>query len=69
MNEPDAEQIYFKEEAWNAIRLAYKAKQQGRRAKAQELLQEARYYSAKIKPKFIDRELEQNIDMANRTFF
>ena len=60
--EPDAEQIYFKESAWEHIRSAYKFKQQGRSARAQQALLEARYFEAKIHPKFIDHELSENID-------
>lgn len=62
MTEPSAEQIYFKETAWNYIRSAFEFKQQGRLARAQADLLEARYYHAKIHPKFIDRELSENID-------
>ena len=60
--EPDAEQLYFKESAWEYIRLAYSYKQQGRPARAQQALLEARYFEAKIHPRFIDRELSENID-------
>ena len=62
MMEQDAEQIYFKESAWNYIRDAWKFKEQGRLAKAQQCLLEARYFEVKIHPKFIDRELSENID-------
>ena len=60
--EMSAEQTYFLESAWNHIRFAFECKQQGRLAKAQQQLQEARYYEAKIRPEFIDRELSENID-------
>ena len=60
--EMPAEQVYFLESAWNYIRFALKYKQQGRLAKAQQQLLEARYYEAKIRPEFIDRELSENID-------
>ena len=62
MMEPDSEQIYFKECAWQYIRDAFNYKQQGRLARAQQALLEARYYEAKIHPRFIDRELTENID-------
>lgn len=60
------EQTYFLESAWNHIRSALKYKQQGRLAKAQQQLLEARYYQAKIRPEFIDRELGENIDRIGR---
>ena len=69
MSDEPFEQIYFQEQAWNEIRLAYARKKEGRRAQAQQHLMEARYFAAKLHPKFIDAELEQNIDLATRTFY
>jgi hypothetical protein len=68
-SEVPMDQLYFTETAWAEIRRAFSCKKDGRRAQAQQHLMEARFYAAKIHPKFIDKELEQNIDMASRTFF
>ena len=62
MNEIPAEQTYFIETAWESIRSAYRCKTQGRLAMAQQYLLEARYFEAKIHPKFIDAALNENID-------
>lgn len=66
MTEPPADQVYFKECAWNYLRFAYDYKQQGRLARAQEALRESRFYEAKIYPEFIDRELSENIDKISK---
>ena len=55
------EQQYFYDLTWENLRLAYEMVEQGRKAKAQELLLEVRFYAQKVPKEFTDNELEQNI--------
>ena len=56
------EQRYFYDLAWSNLRLAYDMVKQGRKAKAQDLLLDVRFYAQKVPAKFTDNELEQNIE-------
>ncbi len=53
---------YFHETAWSYLRRAYDMWGQGRKAKAQELLLEARYYMYKVPAEFTEPELQQNME-------
>ena len=55
------EQQYFYDLTWENLRLAYEMVEQGRKAKAQELMLEVRFYAQKVPKGFTDNELEQNI--------
>ena len=55
------EQQYFYDLAWKNLRLAYEMVSQKRKAKAQELMLEVRFYAQKVPKGFTDNELEQNI--------
>lgn len=66
MTYPDGEQLYFMTSAWEHIQKAHGFYEQKRRAKAQQYLQEAMYFEAKIRPEFIDSELQENITRLGR---
>lgn len=56
------EQQYFHDEAWKEVRSAYQRITEGRRARAQEHLREARYFLAKLPQEFTEPELYKNIE-------
>ena len=56
------EQQYFHDVAWGEVRNAYQCFRDGRKAKAQEHLREARYYLVKVPAEFTEPELIENIE-------
>ena len=60
------EQQYFYDLTWANLRQAYQMIEQGRRAKAQDLMLEVRFYAQKIPSGFTDTELKQNIEKLQR---
>ena len=60
------EQQYFHDVAWEEVRKAYQCFTDGRKAKAQEHLREARYFLIKIPEEFTEPELVQNIEKITR---
>ena len=56
------EQQYFHDVAWGEVRNAYECWINGRKAKAQEHMREARYYVIKVPAEFTEPELLENID-------
>jgi len=67
MKELSSEQQYFIDTAWEELRTAWKMHEQGRRARAQHHLQEARYFAVKVPGWFTDHELEENINRLGKT--
>jgi hypothetical protein len=61
-NDLEPEQQYYYDTAWSNLRLAYDMVKVGRKAKAQELLLEVRYFAQKVPAQFTDTELQQNIE-------
>ena len=56
------EREYFHDVAWREFRKAHQCLIDGRRAKAQEHLREARYFLVKIPAEFTEPELIKNIE-------
>lgn len=56
------EQQYFHDVAWEEVRKAYQCFTDGRKAKAQEHLREARSYAIKVPTEFTEPELNENIE-------
>ena len=61
-DEINPEQQWLYDSSVSYLRQALEAWNSGRRAKAQELLQEAMYYNAKLPAKFTKVEHDENID-------
>ena len=56
------EQQYFHETAWAKLRDSWRFWQQGRKARAQESLRDARYYAQKVPAEFMEPELANNLE-------
>lgn len=63
------EQQFFHETAKDYVALAKRMNEAGRRAKAQEFLQEARYYLAKVPAEYTERELMNNLENLHTKLF
>lgn len=62
----DAEHQWFYDSSVDYLRRALDAWNQGRKAKAQEFLQEALYYNAKLPARFTRVEHDENIDRTTK---
>jgi len=60
--EMSEQQQYFHETAWSFLQECLAFHQQGRIARAQHALQEARYFAYKVPAEFIEPELSENLD-------
>ena len=60
------EQQYFHDVAWGEVRNAYECFKNGRRAKAQEHIREARFYLIKVPAEFTEPELIENIEKLSK---
>lgn len=61
-NDPSSRYQYFHETTWDYLRRAYAMWQEGRRAKAQELLRQCWYFYQKLPVEFAEPELQHNIE-------